>query len=119
VADLGKITAFEAAHDLVAVSYGSNYGGLSEVSHPTKAATENSLVTVTTLHGNPDSKRNLDLGKQILAHEDAPGQMYHLIWTVLARANDLISLHIEPEDVSTPATFLRDYEAQNPHAAAQ
>jgi len=39
------IKVYEQSYGIVAPSHGSTYGGLSEVSHPTKSAAENSVVT--------------------------------------------------------------------------
>ena len=113
-ADIKRIKAFEASCGLAAAQYGADYGGLSEVSHPTKSAAENSIVTVTTLRGNPDSKAHRDQGREILAHEDAPGMMYLLIWTVLAESPDMITLGITPEAIPSAASFVHEYETQNP-----
>lgn len=57
--DISLVKSYENAHGITTSTYGVAYGGLSEVSHPTKSAAENSFVTVTALHGNPDSKVHL------------------------------------------------------------
>jgi hypothetical protein len=107
--DIKKIKAFEALHKIPTPKYGSDYGGLSEVSHPTKSAAENSVVTVTALHANPDSRVHLEHARDIMAHEDAPAIMYLLIWTTIVESPDMISLGIKPEAVPKAFSFYNDY----------
>jgi len=110
--DLKKIKAFEASHGIPTPKYGSDYGGLSEVSHPTKSAAENSVVTVTALHANPDSRVHLGQARDTMAHEDAPAIMYLLIWTTTVESPDMISLGIKPEAVPWAFSFYSDYESE-------
>ena len=116
--DLDRITAFEESQELAASMYGSTYGGLSEVSHPTKSAAENSFVTVTALHGDQDSKVHLERARKTIAHEDAPGTMYLLIWTMLVESSDMISLGIKPEAIPKAASFYYDYESHSVDTAS-
>ena len=109
--DLNAIKAFEAANGFAPSKYGSDYGGLSEVAHPTKSAAENSFVTVTALHGNPQSKVNLERAKQLMAHEDAPGIMYFLIWAIVVKSDDLIGIGTIEDSIPISLGFYHDYEA--------
>jgi hypothetical protein len=99
-------------HGTTTSTYGADYGGLSEVAHPTKSAAENSLVTVTALHGDPASQSHLDQAKNSIAHDDAPAMMYYLVWTVLADWSGMIGLGIKPEAIPKAFGFFRDYESQ-------
>jgi hypothetical protein len=110
--DLSAIKSFEKSNGLPSSKYGSDYGGLSEVTHPTKAAAENSFVTVTALHGNPASKANLEMARQVMIHEDAPGIMYFLIWAIVVKSVDMIDLGIVPDSIPKAWGFYHDYENQ-------
>jgi hypothetical protein len=112
-ANLKLIKAFETAHGMTPTAYGTDYGGLTEVSHPTKSAAENSLVTVTALHGNHQSRQFLDRARETIAHEDAPGLMYLLIWVVLVESPELISLRVLEDTIPAAAFFYRRYEDQD------
>lgn len=75
--DISRVKAFEKSHGIKPSTYGADYGGLSEVAHPTKSAAENSIVTVTALHSNPESLAHLDHARDAIAHDDAPAIMYY------------------------------------------
>lgn len=110
-ADHKRISEFEASVDLVAMKYASDYGGLSEVAHPTKSAAENSFATVTAIHGNPDSRSNVDKARDVIGHEDAPAVLYLLIWTITAESAGLISFGIRLESMPAAQRFFHQYEA--------
>ena len=113
--DISRVKAFEGSHAIKPSTYGADYGGLSEVAHPTKSASENSVVTVTALHCNPESLTHLNKARDTIAHDDAPAMMYLLVWTVLAESPDMITLGIKPEAVPDAARFLHEYGSQVPN----
>jgi len=116
---IGVVKTFERSHGITTSTYGADYGGLSEVAHPTKSAAENSLVTVTAIHGNPDNKVRIEQARETIASGDAPSMMYLLIWTITAEWPGMISLGIKPEDIPRAAAFYSEYEHQNPGAITQ
>ena len=107
-----KIKNYEMAHGITTSTYGSSYGGLSEVSHPTKSAAENSVVTMSALHG--DKSDRIKLAQETILNGDAPSMMYLLIWTVFSEWPGMISLGIKPEDIPQAAAFYQEYDRQNP-----
>ena len=115
--NIGTVKAFEKSHGITTSTYGATYGGLSEVAHPTKSAAENSVVTMSALHG--DESGRIEQARHAIADNDAPAMMYLLIWTVFAEWPGMISLRITPEDVPKSAAFYNEYNLQNPGAITQ
>lgn len=68
-------------------------------------------MTVTALHGDPESRVHLDQARENISHEDVPGMMYLLTWTMVAQSPDMISLGIKPEAIPTALCFYHDYES--------
>jgi hypothetical protein len=112
--DIARVKSYEVSHGIATSTYGAAYGGLSEVSHPTKSAAENSVVTVSALHG--DNSRRIEQAQETIVHGDAPPMMYLLIWTVFSEWPGMISLGITPEDIPLAAAFFSEYDRQNPGA---
>jgi hypothetical protein len=99
------------------VFYGAAYGGLNEVSHPTKSAAENSVVTISAIHG--DKSQRVEQAQETIAQGDMPPMMYLLIWTVFSEWPGMISLGITPEDIPQAAAFFTEYDRQNPGMITQ
>lgn len=116
-ANIGIVKTFEKSHGITTSTYGAVYGGLSEVAHPTKSAAENSVVTISALHG--DKSGRIEQARDMIAREDAPAMMYLLICTVFAEWPRMISLGIMPEDIPKSAAFYSEYNRQNPSAITQ
>lgn len=109
---LSGVKSFENAHGITTSTYGAAYGGLSEVAHPTKSAAENSVVTVSAVHG--DRSGRIEQAREMIVHGDAPAMMYLLIWTVFSDWPGMISLGIKPEDIPQAAAFYTEYGCQHP-----
>jgi hypothetical protein len=112
--DINRVKTFERSHGITTSTYGADYGGLSEVAHPSKSAAENSVVTVSAIHG--DKSGRIEHARETITQGDAPAMMYLLIWTVFAEWPDMISLGIRPEDIPQSAAFYAEYDRQNPGA---
>src|ERR1035438_1603734 len=54
--NIGTVKTFERSHGIITSTYGAAYGGLSEVAHPTKSAAENSVITISALHGDKSGR---------------------------------------------------------------
>ncbi|MFZ1919753.1 MAG: hypothetical protein WAU58_19425 [Terriglobales bacterium] len=115
--DIAMVKSYEVSHGIAASTYGATYGGLSEVTHPTKSASENSVLTMSALHG--DKSRRVEQAQETIEHGDAPPMMYLLIWTVISEWPGMISLGITPEDIPQAAAFFTEYERQNPGSIFQ
>jgi hypothetical protein len=87
------------------------------VAHPTKSAAENSVVTMSALHG--DKGGRIEQARHLIAYNDAPAMMYLLIWTVFAEWPGMISLGVTPGDIPKSAAFYNEYNRQNPGAITQ
>lgn len=114
IPEIARVKSFESSHGITASTYGASYSGLSEVSHPTKSAAENSAVTVSAIHG--DNTRRIDHAQRTIAETDAPTMMYLLIWTIFSDWPGMISLGIKPEEIPQSAAFYNAYDEQNPGA---
>jgi hypothetical protein len=114
--EVSRVKSYEEGRGIKASTYGASYGGLSEVSHPTKSAAENSVVTISAIHG--DRSGRVDHARKTILHGDAPSMMYLLIWTAFSEWPGMISLGIKPEDVPQSAAFYAEYDRQNPGAIA-
>jgi hypothetical protein len=114
IPEVSRVKSYEDGHGRKASTYGAAYGGLSEVSHPTKSAAENSVVTVSAIHG--DKSGRVEHARETIAHGDAPSMMYLLIWTIFSEWPGMISLGIEPDDIPQSAAFYAEYDRQNPGA---
>jgi len=115
--DIARVKSYEVSRGITTSTHGATYGGLSEVSHPTKASAENSVVTINALHG--DKSGRVEQAQEIIAHGDAPPMMYLLIWTVFSEWPGMISLGITPEDIPQAAAFFNEYDRQHPGTTAQ
>lgn len=89
---IGIVKDFEKSHGITTSRYGAAYGGLSEVAHPARSA----AVTISALHG--DKSERIEQARDTITHDDAPGMMYLLIWTVFAEWPGMISLGITPDE---------------------
>jgi hypothetical protein len=117
IPEISRVRSYEEAHGINVSTYGAAYGGLSEVSHPTKSAAENSVVTINAIHG--DKSGRIEQARETITHGDAPSMMYLLIWTVFSEWPGMISLGIRPDDVPQSATFYAEYDHQNPGAITE
>jgi hypothetical protein len=114
IPDIGLVKSYECSRGITASTYGAAYGGLSQVSHPTKSAAENSVVTVSAVHG--DQSGRIDNAQRTIAETDAPAMMYLLVWTVFSEWPGMISLGIKPEEIPQSAAFYDAFDQQNPGA---
>jgi hypothetical protein len=110
--DINQVKTFERSRGITTSTYGADYGGLSEVTHPSKSAAENSVITVNAIHG--DKSGRIEHARERISQGDAPAMMYLLIWTVFAEWPGMISLGIKPEDIPQSAAFYVEYDRQNP-----
>ena len=117
IPEISRLKSYEKEHGIKASEYGAAYGGLSEVSHPTKSAAENSVVTVNAIHG--DKSGRIEHARETISHGDAPSMMYLLIWTVFSEWSGMVSLGISPDNVPQSAAFYSEYERQNPCAITE
>ena len=117
IPEISRVKSYEEEHGIRASTYGAAYGGLSEVSHATRSAAENSVVTVNAIHG--DKSGRIEHVREVITHGDAPSMMYLLIWTVFSEWPGMISLGIRPDDVPQSAAFYAEYDRQNPGAITE
>jgi hypothetical protein len=114
IPEINRVKLYEDSRGITTSTYGAAYGGLSGVSHPTKSATENSVVTISAIHG--DMSGRINHAQKTIAETSAPQMMYLLIWTAFSEWPGMISLGIKPEDIPKSAAFYDAYDLQNPGA---
>jgi hypothetical protein len=112
IPDIGMVRSYELSLGITTSTYGRAYGGLTEVSHPTKSAAENSVVTVSGVHR--DMSGRIEKAKKMLLEGDAPPMMYLLIWTIFSEWPGMISLGIKPQHIPRSAAFYDAYDKQKP-----
>lgn len=113
--DIGRVRSYELSHNITTSTHGAAYGGLSEVSHPTKSAAENSVVTVSAVHG--DKSGRIGQAQKIIVESDGPRMMYLLVWTIFSEWPGMISPGIRPGDVPKSVAFYDECDRQSPDAA--
>lgn len=117
IPEVSHVKSYEDGHGIKVSTYGAAYGGLSQVSHPTKSAAENSVVTVSAIHG--DKSGRVEHARETIAHVDAPSTLYLLIWTAFSEWPGMISLGIKPDDIPHSTAFYAEYDRQNPGAITE
>jgi hypothetical protein len=109
--EINRVKSYEQSRGITTSTYGAAYGGLSEVSHPTKSAAENSVVTVGAIHG--DNSGRLESAQHSIPEGDAPTMMYLLIWTIFSEWPGMISVGIKPRNIAKSAAFYDTFDRQN------
>lgn len=111
IPDIARVKSYEQSRAITTSTYGAAYGGLSEVSHSTKSAAENSVVTVSAVHG--DMSRRIDQAQRTISEADGPQMMYLLIWTICSEWPGMINLGISAKDIPNSTAFYDLYDQRN------
>jgi hypothetical protein len=102
---LGELIAFVKARGASEPTIGKDYGRLSEVAHPTKAAGLNSVTLCGARLGLPPAIAELADERK---NEEArfPDALYRLVWVILDGDKKFISLPIAEKDLPLCAKFI-------------
>lgn len=97
-APLGELIAFAKERGAPDPTTGRDYGRLSEVAHPTKAAAMNSVTLRGERLGIDGASAELVEERQ---NEEArfPDALYRLVWLMLDQDKKFIPVHLKREDV--------------------
>jgi hypothetical protein len=95
---LGDLIAFAKERGAPNPTIGRDYGRLSEVAHPTKAAAMNSTTNCGERLGFVEATAKLEEERQ---NEEArfPDALYRLVWLLLDEDKKFIPLHITPKEL--------------------
>lgn len=105
--DFGRTANFIESLGRERPQYGREYGDLSELAHPTAAATANSCAVASVRRGMSSAAREIETALAEFA-EDHTGLLIREIWIVDACGQDLIDVHIQPSQIpSCEALFDR------------
>ena len=107
-ADISKLESWAKLEGIEAPSIGRDYGGLSEVSHPTKKAAWNSIRVATSRHVECQDVNN---GKAKLEQTDLPALLHSLVWIMDERPG-WIWMGADPKRLPNALAFARAYAAR-------
>jgi hypothetical protein len=102
---LGELIAFAKERGAPEPTMGRDYGRLSEVSHPTKAAAMNSVTSCGERLGFKEAKAELMEERK---NEEArfPDALHRLLWLLLDEDKRFISVHVTQNDVPLSWKFV-------------
>jgi hypothetical protein len=88
---------------------GKDYGGLSEVAHPTKSAAENSVAVITAPHGDFVARRSIIEAKANFERKDVPEMMYRFLWLIIEERPGLIRVEADMTALPTAVIYANEY----------
>jgi len=90
---------------------GRDYGGLSNMAHPTKNAALTSVVLVTAPLGGCTSVERATLvqARTSLESEDIPMMMYRLLWLIIEERTGLIPIEAELSALPMSVSYVNEY----------
>jgi hypothetical protein len=105
-ADIKRVENYLKSHS-VELKLGRDYGGLSEVAHPTKAATINSAALAEAPFGGI-AKASLIEARNSLEAE-MPMMMYRYLWIVMEQREGLVPIGVDWDKMPTTVEFINEY----------
>jgi hypothetical protein len=98
-ADLQALMDFARERGLPDPSMGRDYGRLSEVAHPTRAAAENSVTQCGTRLGIVEANAELAEERE---NEEArfPDALYRVVWLMVDQDKKFVPLHMNATDLA-------------------
>jgi hypothetical protein len=107
--DIKRIEAYSKSQGIKVPMLGSDYGGLSQLAHPTKAAAENSVAVATAPHGNSVASRSLSEAKASFERKDVPEMMYRLLWLIIEERKSLIRIEVDLTAMPAALKYANEY----------
>lgn len=109
-ADIGRLETYARQRGQDAPNLGQDYGGLSELAHPTRSATENSAALIVRRLGMSELEEAQTIESSIRDLElSLSAMLYRLLWLVLDEHSDLLALHVDSLKMSTCVRFAENY----------
>lgn len=102
---IGELVAFAKARGVPEPTMGKDYGRLSEVAHPTKAAAYNSVTLCGVRLGLDAAKAEM---AEELQNEEArfPDALYRIVWVILDGDKKFIPMGITEKHLPSCAKFI-------------
>ena len=92
-------------------SLGLDYGGLSELAHPTLSAAENSASLITFRRGISHEAGSVTSAMSDFEGKDVPELLYRFGWLILDRRADFIPLSVNEQNMPALLKYVSDYSA--------
>lgn len=103
--DISKLEAFARSQSIDIPNIGRDYGGLSEVAHPTKKAAWHSIRVATTRH---EECTDVTEAKAKLERADVPALLHSLVWIMDERPG-WITMGADPKESTNAVEYARLY----------
>lgn len=107
--DIQRLQEYLRLQGITEPMLGHDYGGVSEVVHPTRAAAENSVAVVTAKHGDGAALASVIEARRNFESRDVPMMMYRFIWLVLEERAGLINTGVDPKAMATAVRYVNEY----------
>jgi len=107
--DISKLEAYSKSQGVKALALGRDYGGLSEVAHPTKSAAENSVAMITARHTDCFAKKSLNEAKSKFEKTDLPETLYRFVWLILEESKGLIRVGADDKKLPNALAYAEAY----------
>ncbi len=103
--DISKLEAFARSQSIDIPNIGRDYGGLSEVAHPTKKAAWHSIRVATARH---EECTDVTEAKAKLERADVPALLHSLVWIMDERPG-WITMGADPKESTNAVEYARLY----------
>ena len=108
-ADIRKLETFTKSQGIKAPELGRDYGGLSELAHPTRSAAQNSLAVITGRYGDSVARDSLRKAKLEFEERDLPETLYRFVWLILDESRGLINIEVDAKNLPVILTYAEEY----------
>lgn len=115
VAKLRTITEFAIGRGLKNPSLKQDYGLLSELSHPTRSAAQNS-VTMCGIRQEFDGSKDQVKGEQGNCEKRVTTDLYKLLWLTLDQDTKFIPIPVNIQNMTVSNQFVKNYRHVEPAA---
>jgi len=109
-ADIKRVALYLKSHG-VDLMLGRDYGGLSEMAHPTKKAATNSAALAAAPFGGIEKASAIEARNGLEA--DMPMMMYRYLWLVMEEREGLISIAVSWDQMPTAVEYIKEYAKTN------
>jgi hypothetical protein len=112
--DIKKIEDFMKLQGIASPLLGKDYGGLSEVAHPTKSAAVNSMVVVVAPRGGDTVASRSLIRARASFEQEQPETMFRFLWMLIEERQGLIQIGSDLKALPTAYRFTLDFENASP-----
>ena len=112
-ARIGILVGFAIGRGHRAPTLGRDYGLLSELAHPTRAAAENSVTLCGVRMGIPGAEDQI-LAEQENCERRITAALYRLLWLILDQDTKFIAIPLNQDNMPVSSEYVRNYEYVDP-----